>query len=134
MTRGPLPKHPEAAHATLPAEGCPIPAPPWPYGKPSADELSLWRDLWSRPIAAMWHAQRIPPVVVSRYVAAWFREAADPKAHLGSTLARLEGELALTPGALARLHLKVAPAAETAAPAANGAALAEARRRWEAKA
>lgn len=109
MTRGPLPKHPEAAFATLPAEGCKRTPPAWPLGEPTPDEAKLWRDLWRRPIAAMWWAQRVPPVIIRRYVQALVRDANDPKAKLGSTLARLEGELGLTPGALARLHLKVEP-------------------------
>ena len=44
----------------------------------------------------------------------------------------LESELALTPGAMARLHLKVeAPEAQAAADEPD--ALEDARRRWEAK-
>ncbi len=131
MTRGPLPKHPEAAHATLPAEGCRTRPPAWPIGKPSADEAALWRDLWRRPVAAMWHAQRVPPAIIQRYVVAFVREATDPKAHQGSTLARLESELALTPGAMARLHLRVEapPERQDAAVDPRFAALDEARKR-----
>lgn len=130
MTRGPLPKHPEAAHAVLPAAGCKRKPPAWPLGKPGADEVRIWRDLWHRPVAAMWHAQRVPPVIVARYVTALVREADDPKAHLGSTLARLESELALTPGALARLHLTVEAPAEPRPADTPPDGIEAARRRW----
>ena len=97
MTRGPLPKHPEPAYAVLPARGCTRKPPAWPLGEPDADELRVWRDLWRRPVAVMWWSQRVPPVIVARYVVALVREQRDPRAKQGSTLARLESELALTP-------------------------------------
>jgi hypothetical protein len=104
----PIPRRRNAApsYATLPAAGSGIRAPKWPFGKPREDEAALWRDLWSRPVAAMWHAQRIAPVIVARYCRMLTTEMAGPPRH-GAALSRLEGDLGLTPAALARLHLRV---------------------------
>ncbi len=91
---------------------CDEPVPRWPYGgKPP----KLWRDLWHRPIAHVWHAQAIPPTVVARYCLASEAFALEPTAAMGSVLGGLEAALGLTPLALSRLHLRVEPAAEAKA-------------------
>lgn len=54
----------------------------------------------------MWHAQRISPAIVARYCRTLVAEMSGPPRH-GAALSRLEGDLGLTPAALARLHLRV---------------------------
>ena len=90
-------------------ESCDLPVPRWPY--PGATP-KLWRDLWHRPIANVWHAQQIGPEVVARYVLTTTRYVEEPSAALGTVLGGLEASLRLTPLALSRLHLKVEPAPE----------------------
>ena len=104
----PSPRRRNAApsYATLPAAGPGIRAPRWPFGTPREDEAVLWRDLWGRPAAAMWHAQRIAPAIVARYCRMLASEMAGAPRH-GAALSRLEGDLGMTPAALARLHLRV---------------------------
>jgi hypothetical protein len=101
-----------APHDVLPAEGCGLAAPRWPYAGAAP---KLWRDLWNRPIAVVWHAQAIPPSVVARYVLAAIAFSGEPTAAMGSVLNGLETSLGLTPLALARLHLRVEPTPETKA-------------------
>jgi hypothetical protein len=85
----------------LPAEGCKLPAPKWPTGKPTADEAALWKRLWALPLAAWWHEMRVEPSVVARYVTL----ATSKPAH--AAVSRLEADLGLTPAAMQRLHLLV---------------------------
>jgi hypothetical protein len=85
----------------LPPEGCSLPVPKWPNGKPSAPEAALWRRLWALPIATWWHAQQIEPSVVARYVELRF---AKPGL---AVLSRIESEVGLTPASLMRLRLIV---------------------------
>jgi len=99
------------SYSTLPSRGPGRRAPTWPFGDPSSDELTLWRDLWTRPVAVVWYAQRVAPAIVARYCRMYVVEMAGPPRH-GAALSRLEGDLGLTPAALARLHLKVEPAAD----------------------
>lgn len=82
-------------------EGCKLPAPPWPLGKPTASEAALWRRLWALPVAAWWHEQRIDPFVIARYV----RVGLDQPQH--AALGRLESDLGLTPAGMAKLRLVV---------------------------
>jgi hypothetical protein len=84
-------------------------APPtWPLGAPSSDETALWSDLWSRPVAAWWHEQRLNPVVVARYVRVVLEKPGAPM------LSKLENDLALTPASLVHLRLMVEAPAEPA--------------------
>jgi hypothetical protein len=53
---------------SLPAAGCSLAAPKWPFGKPSKDDADLWSRLWALPIAEWWHEQRIEPTIVATYV------------------------------------------------------------------
>lgn len=92
----------------LPPEGCLLPVPKWPAGRASADESALWRDLWSSPIAAWWHEQRVTPNVVARYV----RLSLAKPEH--AAVGQIERELGLTPAAMLRLRLVVEPAEEEA--------------------
>jgi hypothetical protein len=110
---------------TLPASGPGRRAPNWPLGEATPAETALWRDLWSRPIAAAWHSQRIAPIVIARYV----RTVLASPSH--AALTAMEAGLGLTPAALARLHLRVEPATEPE-PVAELGNIEEARRRWEA--
>ncbi len=113
----PLPK-PSARRTTqpsydlLPRDGCKRKPPPWPFGTPSTDELTLWRDLWRRPVAEMWHSQAIAPAVVARYVHGAVLDALSDAPKLGAALHALEADLGLSPASLARLHLRVEPAPE----------------------
>jgi hypothetical protein len=52
---------------SLPAEGCSLAAPSWPFGKPSEAEADLWARLWALPVAVWWHEQRIEPTIVATY-------------------------------------------------------------------
>jgi hypothetical protein len=92
----------------LPAEGCTLPVPKWPTGKPTKDEADLWARLWKAPLAAWWHEASVEPFVVASYVSL----ALEKPAH-ASVLA-LARELGLTPAAMLRLRLIVeAPEEET---------------------
>lgn len=129
----PLPKPPEQRRRrnpapsfdTLPASGPGRRAPTWPLGEPNPAELALWRDLWGRPIAAAWHAQRTAPVIVARYVRVVL---ANPSA---AVLAPMEAALGLTPASLARLHLRVEEASTEPEPTAAVSNIEDARKRWE---
>jgi hypothetical protein len=91
----------------LPAAGCKLAAPRWPFGRPAAGEADLWKRLWSLPVAVWWHEQAIEPSVVAAYV-----RLASAKPEHASTI-KLMCELGLTPAALQRLRLIVeAPEAE----------------------
>jgi hypothetical protein len=96
-------RNPPEHRTVLPAEGCRLPAPKWPAGKPSSSEAALWRRLWALPVAAWWHDQRIEPDIVARYVSLRFAKPAL------AVVARLEGELGLTPASLLRMRLVVEP-------------------------
>lgn len=52
---------------SLPAAGCSLVAPKWPFGKPSKAEADLWARLWALPVAVYWHEQRIEPTIVATY-------------------------------------------------------------------
>jgi hypothetical protein len=94
----------------LPAAGCRLPVPKWPTGRASADEAALWKRLWVLPVAAYWHATRIEPSVVARYV----RLALEVPSH--ASVSRLETDLGLTPAALLRMRLIVEEPEPEAAP------------------
>ncbi len=127
----PLPKPPEQrrrrnaapSYDVLPLEGPKRRSPDWPLGEPNVAEVALWRDLWSRPVAVAWHSQRIPPVVVARYV----RMLVEQPFH--ASLSGLEAALGLTPAALARLHLRVEPSEPEPLPLVHDNIAAIARRR-----
>jgi len=111
MTRGPV-RNPPAqrrrrnaapSDAVLPPT-CALRPPKWPLGVANEAQAALWRDLWHRPVAQIWHAQRIPPSVVARYVAL---ATVTPTAAISGQLMALENALALTPAAMARLRLRV---------------------------
>lgn len=75
-------------------------APPdWPLGTPTEAEAELWRELWRRPVAALWRSTFTAPVVVARYVAVLLRNPAS------GSLAQMESALGLTPASLARMHV-----------------------------
>ena len=96
-------------------------------GEPNAAQSALWRDLWHRPVAVIWHSQQIPPSVVARYVAL---ATMVPTAAISAQLMALENALALTVAAMARLRLRV----EDTEPAPRSAPMANieaARRRLE---
>jgi hypothetical protein len=78
--------------------------PDWPLGTAGDDESRLWADLWRRPVAQLWRAQCIAPVVIARYVRVL---CANPGS---ATLAQMEAALGLTPAALARLRVTFEPA------------------------
>ncbi len=102
----------QPSYDLLPRDGCKRRAPVWPFGKPSPDELTLWRDLWRRPVAEMWWSQCIASAVIARYVHAAVIDAASDAPKLGAALHALEADLGLSPASLARLHLRVEPAPE----------------------
>jgi hypothetical protein len=85
----------------LPSEGCKLPAPKWPAGSPSPVELALWKRLWALPVACWWRDQAVSLDVVARYVTLSIAKPAL------AVVARLEGELGLTPAALLRMRLIV---------------------------
>lgn len=74
-------------------------APAWPLGTASDAEALLWADLWRRPVAHLWRARYIAPVVVARYVRVLLANPAS------GSLAQMESALALTPASLARLRV-----------------------------
>jgi hypothetical protein len=89
----------EGSATTLPTVPSRLKAPPWPFGTPSEAELTLWKDLWRRPVAHLWRAQFIAPMVVARYVRVL---VANPAA---GSLAQMESGLGLTPASLGRLKV-----------------------------
>jgi hypothetical protein len=97
----------------LPAEGRKGPPPKWPSGhKPSDAERKAWRRLWALPQAVAWQDMPGCAELVERYVRVSCATAADlddgtVKAATLAQLARMEGDLGLTPAALARLRWKV---------------------------
>jgi hypothetical protein len=115
------------SYSTLPASVSGLRTPSWPLGEASADELRLWRDLWHRPVAALWHAQRVAPAIIARYCRMLVADTSGPS-RAGAALSRLEGDLGLTPAALARLHLRVEEPAPTLAAVVSPYAAERARR------
>jgi hypothetical protein len=63
----------------------------------------LWAQLWRLPIGEYWHAMRISPSVVERYVTLAQERPESP------SVSKLETELGLTPAALLRMRLVVEP-------------------------
>ncbi len=93
--------------------------PKWPVGDPTPAQRKLWMTLWRRPIASMWHAQRIDPSIIARYVVGAVAFLESPSPSMGAMLSGLENALGLTPSAMARLHLKVELTPEPALAAAD---------------
>ncbi len=87
----------------LPFDGCDLKPPSWPFGKPSAEEATLWGRVWRLPVASYWHVVQVEPAIVARYV----RLALERPEH--ASVSKLESELGLTPAAMARLRLVVEP-------------------------
>lgn len=85
----------------LPAGGTTGPAPTWPIGKASAEEVTLWKRLWALPVASWWREQAIEPTIVARYVRMIVE---NPKL---TAAGRLEEALGLTPLGMVRLRLTV---------------------------
>ena len=98
---------------SLPAAGCSLAAPKWPFAKPSKEEVDRWARLWALPIAEWWHEQRIEPTIVATYV-----RLATTKPEHASCL-KLMTELGLTPASLQRLRLIVEAPEEEAKPTAD---------------
>ena len=98
---------------SLPAEGCSLRAPAWPFGKAGKDEADLWARLWRLPIAQWWHEQRIEPTIVAVYV-----RLATSKPEHSSTM-KMMTELGLTPASLQRLRLVVEAPEQEAKPTAD---------------
>ena len=118
MTRGPLPAAQRRRRNAAPSDAvlrpsCRLRPPKWPLVASNEAQAALWRDLWHRPVALVWHSQRIPPSVVARYVVL---ACMTPTAAISSQLTTMETQLGLTPAAMARLRLRVEEP-ETAAPA-----------------
>ena len=88
---------------------CRLAAPDWPLGDLDTDEKGLWTSLWSRPVAAWWHEQRIDPMLVARYVRTVLEKPGAPM------LSKIENDLGLTPASLVHLHLIVETPDEPAA-------------------
>jgi hypothetical protein len=85
----------------LPAVGCDLDVPPWPFVKPSKAELELWARLWALPVAVYWWDQHIEPTIRGL-----LRQARHDAPGTCSCLALMK-ELGLTPAALQRLRLIV---------------------------
>jgi hypothetical protein len=102
----------DASGTTLPTGPSRLKAPAWPLGEASEAELTLWRDLWRRPVASLWRNRYTPPLVVARYVRVL---VVNPAA---GSLAQMESGLGLTPASLGRLHVQF----ETPAPRLSAAA------------
>jgi hypothetical protein len=94
------------AEGILSAAGPKRAAPKWPLGDAAPEELATWRDLWRRPVAILWHEQATAPQLVARYVRLLHAKPGS------SALTPMENALALTPMAMARLHLRVEPDAK----------------------
>lgn len=97
----------------LPRE-CELPIPPWPsaLGRPLPTELTLWRKLWRRPVAHLWHRDWTLDLV-ALYVRAYI-EAAQPDAPTpGRQFVRMMADsLMLSSGALQKLYFVVEGTAE----------------------
>jgi hypothetical protein len=91
---------------SLPAAGCSLATPKWPFARPSNYEA----DLWALPIAEWWHEQRIEPTIVATYV----RIATSKPEH--ASCLKLMAELGLTPASPQRLRLIVEAPEEEAEP------------------
>lgn len=112
-----------AGWTTLPAV-CTRKAPTWPLaGKPSARESVLWRGLWRKPQAEMWHRLGLAFEVglyVRRLTEVEQRGAAPT---LGSLVKQMSEELGISSTGLARRQWKIAVDEledRRAAPAARG--------------
>jgi hypothetical protein len=80
---------------------CGLPVPGWPSGSASKPESDLWKRLWVLPVAEYWHAVRVEPAIVARYV----RLSLAKPEH--ATVGQLERELGLTPASMLRMRLTV---------------------------
>jgi hypothetical protein len=116
------------AYTALPAEGSRRRPPTWPLGTVTEGERAMWGRLWHSPIAAHWWAAGIVPDVVARYVRLALEKPGAP------ALSAMENALALTPIAMARLHLKVEAEEERDAPEPVFEVIERARRRHGASA
>ncbi len=80
---------------------CTARAPKWPDGDPTDLERTRWRELWALPVAAWWHELGIHPSIVAQYV----KLSLERPEH--SQVARLAGDLGMTPAAMLRHRLTV---------------------------
>jgi hypothetical protein len=91
------------AQTYLPAEGRQGKVPEWPFGKPAAKELELWKRLWRRPEAVMWERdQDVVAWYVKVAVEAIFNKMARTDALKEKR--QLEDRLGLSPQARLRLR------------------------------
>jgi hypothetical protein len=114
---GPPPKHPSQRRRTnptvamtqLPAEGRAAEAPPWPIGRPTAAERSIWVELWASPQSVAW--ERLGWTrSVARYCRALVEaERKDAAASLLAEVRQMEDRLGLTPMSMLRLRWEIAP-------------------------
>lgn len=115
----------------LPAAGRPGDPPDWPLLEQTDREAVLWADLWTRPQAVVWEAQR-QDLEVALYVRRLAEaEVADSSVALSTLVRQMADSLGLTtPGLRSnRWRIDAAPAEATAAKPKAAPARARARDR-----
>lgn len=61
-------KDDQSSWLELPADGCSVKVPAWPYPKGSVREKKLWAELWRTPQAFAWHQLAIDVFDVAEFV------------------------------------------------------------------
>lgn len=85
----------------LPASGCSIKAPQWPFPKGSARERALWKKLWTYPQAVAWADSEWRWLTIANYVR-WQVKSEDPDAtpSVMTQVNRLADSIGLSPAGL----------------------------------
>jgi hypothetical protein len=130
---GPPPKHPDQRRRRnapeqwrrLPREGRTGPTPPWPLPEPlPADYVELWAELWRRPQAIVWEEQQVERLVARYVLHLSMIECSKPVRELLPEVRQTEALLLLTPAALAKARMELAPEDEAPAAPAPAASVA----------
>jgi hypothetical protein len=115
---GPAPKHPDQRRRRnapeqwrrLPREGRPGATPPWPLPElPTPAYLEVWAELWRKPQAVVWEEHGAERVVARYVLYLSMTETTAPLRELLIEVRHAEDRLLLTPAALARARMEVAP-------------------------
>lgn len=109
------------AKVYLPAAGRKGKPPAWPLASSTADELALWKTLWTMPQAVAWEAQRVERVVAQYVRWTLYAEAGAIKA--APEARQLGDRLGMSPLAMRRLEWEIVEdpsAVRTGRPARRG--------------
>lgn len=93
----------------LPLEGRTDPAPSWPTGKPTVEELNYWEHLWTLPQAVEWERLQVERIV-AQYVRVFCACQEDPtNTKLASESRQLDLSLGVSPKAMRALSWELEP-------------------------